>query len=434
MAELCGARLTSDPTALVTLCTGMKDEHATLTIDADRLAGRIESLAGIGTSRLAFSEEDRRGRTCVMDMMVDAGLEVRIDPATNIIGRRSGTMGGPAILFGSHIDTVPDGGRYDGILGSLAGIECLETLEDAGLETRHPLEVVVFANEEGQSFRGLMGSRAMVGGLEASDLEQTDSHGRTLAEVLEEFGGDAARIDQVVQSGVRAYLELHVEQGGILESEDISIGVVEGIVGIRYLDIRVVGNSNHAGTTPMELRRDALVAASRFVVAVDETIRTGNFCRVGTVGKIEVHPNARNVVPGTVGLTLGLRDMDTERIDRTLEQLRTRALGIGEQSGVEFEIDDGERMEPANSDKQIVEAISKAAARLELSSRRMPSGAGHDAQMMARIAPMGMIFVPSAGGISHSDKEFTSPRDCANGANVLLQTILGIDEMSTEPT
>jgi N-carbamoyl-L-amino-acid hydrolase len=364
-----------------------------------------------------------------MSMMADAGLDVSIDAATNIIGRRRGELEAPAILFGSHIDTVPDGGRYDGILGSLAGIECLKTLEDAGVRTRHPLEVVVFANEEGQSYNGLMGSRAMVGELRRSDLAQTDSSGRPLAEVLKQFGGNPGEIDKAVRTGVRAYLELHVEQGGILDTEGINIGVVEGIVGIRYLDIRVIGNANHAGTTPMELRRDALVAASRFIVAVHETLRTGNFCRVGTVGKIEVHPNARNVVPETVWLTLGLRDMDVERIDRTADHLRNRALGIGEHSGVRFEIEERERMAPAHSDEQILGAIRNAADRLQLSHRGMPSGAGHDAQMMARIAPMGMIFVPSAEGISHSGKEFTSPEDCANGTNVLLQTILEIDAM-----
>ena len=407
----------------------MKGTNAQLVIDADRLKSRIDRLAESATTRLAFSKEDRQGRECVMSLMADAGLDVSIDPATNIIGRRRGELEAPAILFGSHIDTVPDGGRYDGILGSLAGIECLKTLADAGVTTRHPLEVVVFANEEGQSYNGLMGSRAMVGELRRSDLAQTDSNGRALAEVLEQFGGHPGEIDKAVRTGVRAYLELHVEQGGILDTEGINIGVVEGIVGIRYLDIKVIGNANHAGTTPMELRRDALVAASRFIVEVHETLRTGNFCRVGTVGRIEVHPNARNVVPETVCLTLGLRDMDVERIDRTVDHLRNRALAIGEHSGVQFEIEEGERMAPAHSDQQIVGAIRKAADRLQLSHKGMPSGAGHDAQMMARIAPMGMIFVPSAEGISHSGKEFTSPEDCANGTNVLLQTILEIDEM-----
>ena len=239
-------------------------------------------------------------------MMRAAGLDVRIDPATNIIGRRHGRTKGAAIACGSHIDTVPGGGSYDGALGSLAGIECLQTLEEAAIETRHPFEVIVFANEEGQSFAGLMGSRAMAGALDAHEIHTQDSNGRTLAEALHEFGGDPDRLSQSVRTSreVSAYVELHVEQGGVLESAATPIGVVEGIVGIQYVDVVLTGRANHAGTTPMELRRDALVAASRFILAVDEAIRTGEFCRVGTVGTLDVVPNARNVVPGEVRMKL----------------------------------------------------------------------------------------------------------------------------------
>ncbi len=371
--------------------------------------------------------------------MRKAGLDVRIDAAANVIGRREGTDSGPAILFGSHIDTVPDGGSYDGILGSLAGIECLETMEEAGLRTLHPLEVVVFANEEGQSFGGMSGSRAMIGALESDELGQRDASGRSLAEALAQFGGNPDRIDEGVRTSddVRAYVELHVEQGAVLENERMPIGGVEGIVGIRYVDVRVSGNANHAGTTPMNLRCDALVAASRFVSLVDEELRTGNFCRVGTVGQLEVEPNARNVVPGRVRMTLGLRDLDTEEIDRTLAHLREGAKAIGEPIGVDFRMEEVEIIDPAVADPAIMSAVKSAAETLGLRYHTMPSGAGHDAQMMARIAPMGMIFVPSAQGVSHSSREFTSPEDCANGTNVLFQTIFTIDrseaQMATAP-
>ena len=362
-------------------------------------------------------------------MMRGAGLDVRIDPATNIIGRRHGRTKGAAIACGSHIDTVPGGGAYDGALGSLAGIECLQTLEEAAIETRHPFEVIVFANEEGQSFAGLMGSRAMAGALDAHEIHTQDSNGRTLAEALHEFGGDPDRLSQSVRTSreVSAYVELHVEQGGVLESAATPIGVVEGIVGIQYVDVVLTGRANHAGTTPMELRRDALVAASRFILAVDEAIRTGEFCRVGTVGTLDVVPNARNVVPGEVRMKLGLRDLDTEAIDRALEHLRQRADEISRRSQVGVQLDKSERMDPAAADPELMRAVALASERLSLPYRTMPSGAGHDAQMMARIAPMGMIFVPSAAGVSHSESEFTSPEDCANGANVLLHTMLEID-------
>ena len=400
-----------------------------LRINADRLASRIERLADMGTTRLAFSEDDLRGRDLAMAMMREAGLTITIDPAGNILGRRQGRKEAPVIMFGSHIDTVPNGGRYDGILGCLAGIECLHTLEEAGSLTEHPLTVVVFANEEGQSFGTLSGSRAMVGAFDPAQLLQVDATGRTFAQAIEAIGGEPSRIQDAVyrRGDVLAYVELHVEQGGVLESVQLPLGVVEGIVGIFYNDVRVVGSPNHAGTTPMRLRRDALVAASRFVSAVDETIRTGKFCTVGTVGRLEVSPNARNVIPGEVRLTLGLRDLREETILRTLEHLRQQASEIAAASGVTFGFTERDKITPAPADPVVMEAVKTAASALGFPHHTMPSGAGHDAQMMARIAPMGMIFVPSVGGISHANEEFTSMDDCTNGANVLLQTILKLD-------
>ena len=301
------------PTGFLTCLIDPMISGETIRIDPERLASRLDALASVGATRLAFTPEDRKGRECVIEMMRDAGLDVRIDPATNIIGRRHGRTQGSAIACGSHIDTVPGGGSYDGALGSLAGIECLQTLEEARIETQHSFEVIVFANEEGQSFTSLMGSRAMVGALDADEIHTQDSNGRTLAEALHEFGGDPNRLSQSVRTSreMRAYVELHVEQGGVLESAATPIGVVEGIVGIQYVDVVLTGQTNHAGTTPMELRRDALVAASRFVIAVDEAMRSGDFCRVGTVGTLDIVPNARNVVPGEVRMKVGLRDLDT---------------------------------------------------------------------------------------------------------------------------
>jgi len=399
-------------------------------IEGKRLWKQIETLAAVGTTRLAFSEADRKARDLVISMMRDAGLEPAIDPAANILGRRDGRKKGVArISCGSHIDTVPNGGRFDGILGVLAGIECAHTLHDAGITTDHPIEVIVFANEEGQSYVSLSGSKAMAGVLPAAELSRTDVNGRTFADAIRECGGNPDLVQDAKRdpADMLAYLELHVEQGGRLEHAAIPIGVVEGIVGIVYHDVRVIGSANHAGTTPMELRRDALVAASKFVTAVDDTIRTGNHCAVGTVGRLEVQPNARNVIPGEVRLTLGLRGLKLAKVWSAVEELKQRAAEIGRLHGVEFVFKVSDITEPALSDRNVMSAVQNAAHDLGLSSRVMPSGAGHDAQMMARICPMGMIFVPSAGGISHAQEEFTSIDDCANGANVLLRTILSLD-------
>lgn len=400
-----------------------------LRINADRLASRIERLAGIGPTRLAFTEEDRRARALVMTMMREAGLAVRIDAAGNILGRRDGRRAAPPILFGSHIDTVPNGGRFDGVLGCLAGIECVQTLNEAGARTEHPLEVVVFANEEGQNFTGLSGSRAMAGLLDEAELSKVDRSGRTFAQAIESLGGQPERIAEAARKPgeILAYIELHVEQGGVLESMRVPIGIVSGIVGILYSSVRMIGRANHSGTTPMRLRRDALIAASHFVIEVDATVRSGEFCAVGTVGRLEVLPNSRNVIPGEVRMILELRDLDPDKIARTYDHLRLKAAEISNASGVSLEFARQEAMQPATADPAIMEAIKSAAAALGLPYHVMPSGAGHDAQMIARIAPMGMIFVPSSGGISHSSDEFTSIEDCANGANVLLQTILKID-------
>jgi N-carbamoyl-L-amino-acid hydrolase len=401
-----------------------------IAIDPTRLWSRIERLSSTPT-RLAFTEEDRVGRDLTIAMMQEAGLDVRIDPACNIIGRRPGRSGKPAILFGSHIDTVPNGGRFDGILGCLAGIECLHTLNDAQVETEHPLEVVVFANEEGQTYAAFSGSRAMIGLLQREELERRDRNGRIFADAIKDYGGDPGRIHEAIRrpGDVAAYIELHVEQGGVLESTGIPIGVVEGIVGLTHCEVVVTGYANHAGTTPMPLRRDALVAASRFVIAVNDTIRTNDYCAVGTVGRMIVSPNARNVVPGEVRLTLDLRDLILGKTMRALESLQEQAKRIAKYHNVEFNFNVAEAHEPAIADRSVMNAVLTAASDIGLDSRIMPSGAGHDAQMIARIAPMGMIFVPSVGGVSHSDKEFTSPEDCANGANVLLGSILKMDTL-----
>lgn len=419
----------NSPLGFLTFMITLMKPQKNIRINSGRLTSRLAGLANVGSTRLAFTAQDRQGRDFVMAMVSEAGLQAHIDPAANIIVRHDGKTKAPAISCGSHIDTVPDGGSYDGILGCLAGIECLQTIQEAQIETKHPFEVIIFSNEEGQSFSGLTGSRAMVGLLDIDELQEQDKEGRTLADALWSFGGNPEALSQAVRTSqeICAYIELHVEQGGILEKSEKSIGVVEGIVGIQYLEVTFTGIPNHAGTTPMDLRRDALVAASQFVFTVDRTIRTKEFCRVGTVGSMHITPNSRNIIPSEVTMTVDLRDPKMEAIDRTIDYLHQQAkeICLNPLTGLNFKVI--EQIQPATADLKLISLIEAVSKDLGLSKQKMPSGAGHDAQMMARIAPMGMIFVPSEGGVSHSNNEFTSQTDCANGANVLLHSMLELD-------
>jgi N-carbamoyl-L-amino-acid hydrolase len=389
----------------------------------------IDRFAASGTTRLAYSEEDNKGRSVAMKMMREAGLAVRIDAAGNIFGRRDGASNLLPIMFGSHIDTVRDAGRFDGILGVAAGIECMRVLTEWNHRTAHPLDLVIFANEEGQTFSALTGSRAMVGDLSDQELKIADAAGRPLSEAIRQIGGKPEEVaSSVMKAGeVFAFLEVHIEQGGELSSLGIPIGVVEGISGIQQTDVFITGTANHSGTTAMEFRRDAMVAAAEFILAVRRLATELGCCRVATVGRVSVFPNSTNIVPGRVELTLEVRDMQEERMVRALELLKEEASIIARKWGVEFAFSDRKRIHPVPSDPQVLKAIEESCRELDVPFHRLPSGAGHDAQMMARIAPMGMIFVPSAGGISHSIEEFTSAEDCALGANVLLLSILRLD-------
>lgn len=405
------------------------------TVNAERLLRLFDELAQFGateeggTHRVAYSEEDRTARAWIIDRMREADLEVRVDAAANILGRRAGAdPDRPPLLMGSHIDSVPDGGRYDGNVGSLGALEAAWTMHDAEISTRHPIEVVIFQNEEG----GLYGSQAMAGTLDPTDLAQTSHSGKTVAEGMRFLGGNPDDVEsaQRRRGEVAAYVELHIEQGGILEAEDIDVGVVEGIVGIEWWTVTVEGFANHAGTTPMDGRRDALLAAAEFVQAVNEVIRSEPGRQVGTVGQIEALPGAPNVIPGRVVLSLEIRDLDGDKIWRLYERIRQRSLEIGEASGTTFTFESRElEIVPEPTDARVRDAIAAAADGLGLSHRLMPSGAGHDAQSLAPLAPIGMIFVPSVGGISHSPRELTRPENVVNGANVLLRTMLALDTM-----
>jgi N-carbamoyl-L-amino-acid hydrolase len=411
-----------------------------LRVDGQRLKADLEALSvhgrppggsfAAGVSRVAYSDADIEGRRLVSSWMREARLRVRIDTAGNIIGRRDGRrVDAPPILFGSHLDSVPNGGNFDGPLGTLSAIEVVRALERRGVITIHPLEVVAWANEEGVAFgNGLCGSRAVAGELAPGELDQV-WNGMTMSDAIRRIGGDPVRIGEARRApgSIRAYLELHIEQGGTLDREGVPIGVVEGIVAIDRYDAVIGGEPNHAGTTPMPDRHDALVAASQLVLAVREVVTSEAGRQVGTVGQLAVTPNAPNVVPGLVRHTIELRDLSAARIARLAGQIRARAAGIAARTGTTIEITATSHHEAALADPGIQHAIERTASGLGLRSVRLPSGAGHDAQMAARLGPMGMIFVPSVGGVSHSPKELTRWEDCTRGAAVLLNAVLAID-------
>ena len=399
----------------------------------ERMESRILALGKFGAnpqggvSRVAFSEADKQGRAFIIGLMKSAGLVVRIDAAGNIIGKRAGKN--PllqVIAFGSHIDSVPFGGNYDGDVGVIGAIECIELLNEADLITEHPLEVIAFADEEG----GLTGSTGMIGRLKENNLNQISSSGKTVREGISELGGDIAKLSTAVrQKGeLLAFLELHIEQGAILYNSKTDVGVVEGIVGIEQWDVTIQGLANHAGTTPMNLRKDALLAAAKLIIAVNESVKSMAGAQVGTVGRIKTEPGAPNVIPGKVTMSVELRDLSRDKILSVFEKIKQRAVEIEKESGTHIDFTLAHSNLPAITDKKIQMLIAVAAKELGLSYRMMPSGAGHDTQDLAVIAPVGMIFVPSKDGISHSPDEYSSPKDMANGVTVLLRTILALDK------
>jgi len=400
----------------------------------ERMEERIQALSRFGAnpeggvSRIAFSEADLTGRRFVMDLMRDAGLEVRVDTAGNIIGRRDGSESElPPIMLGSHIDSVPGGGNYDGDVGVIGAIEVAELMKEHGVTTRHPIEIVSFTDEEG----GLTGSRAMTGKLTDSALEVISHSGMTIRDGIDFIGGDSDNLGLAVRKpgDLTAFIELHIEQGAILDEADVNIGVVEGIVGIRWWDVTVEGFANHAGTTPMNRRNDAMVTAAELTLAINRIANDLPGRHVATVGRIQAFPGAPNVIPGKVVMSLEIRDLEAGKMEHVFGLIEAEAdrLSDARSTPIHFaELDVASP--PAPTDEGMRRIISAAADELGLTYRLMPSGAGHDAQDMALIAPTGMIFVPSIGGISHSPKEFTPAGDMANGASVLLKTVLAIDD------
>jgi N-carbamoyl-L-amino-acid hydrolase len=403
-----------------------------ISVNGQRISEHLQELSKFGAnaqggvSRVAYSDADLQGRSYAITLMKGAGLMVHIDAAGNIVGTRAGSDPNlKPLLIGSHIDSVPMGGNYDGDVGSLSAIEVAEMLREKQIALRHPLEVVIFQNEEG----GTIGSQALGEGLDDRRLNLVSQSGKTIREGTRLIGGNPDQLAAARRQpgSIAGYFELHIEQGGTLEREKLDIGVVEGIVGILHSDVTIEGFANHAGTTPMDQRRDALLAAARFIEKVNQVVTGVPGRQVGTVGWIKVEPGAYNVIPGKVVLGLELRDLDERKFTGLFEQIRSEAEVLGKLNQTRFSFTDPVISHPALTDKSFQALIDETAKSLGFSTKVMPSGAGHDAQEIARIGPVGMIFIPSIGGISHSPKEFSRPQDIANGANVLLRTVLEFD-------
>jgi N-carbamoyl-L-amino-acid hydrolase len=403
---------------------------APIAVNIDRLTARIDSLAEMerkddgSCSRLALTDADRRGRDQVVQWMYEAGLTVRIDQIGNITGLRSGRSGVRPVMTGSHIDTVGNGGRYDGIYGVIAGLEALQSLRDADQVTERPLAVTVFTNEEGVRFQpDMMGSLVYSGGLTLEEaLNAQSKDGVTVGDELNRIG--YAGTERCGEPVPHAFIELHIEQGPVLDRESGLLGAVENLQGIFWQEVTIRGVSNHAGTTPMQLRRDAGYCAARVGVFVRELAKRMGASQVGTVGSIRLTPDLINVIPNQAVVSVDLRNTDDALLSAAEREFNAFLEDLAREEGVTIETRALARTAPVVFDSKILQAIETVAAELGLPIRRMTSGAGHDAQMMARICPSAMIFVPSVGGVSHNPREFTARRHLQIGADALLRTML----------
>jgi len=395
-------------------------------IDRKRLEQTIEELGRIGATerggltRLALTDEDKRGRDLMVRWMREAGLRVTVDQMGNIFGERPGEAGRPAVMMGSHADSVPTGGKYDGQLGVLCALETIRTLNDHRVRTRHPVTLVIFTNEEGARFQpAMIASGVMAGKIPLEDAYNArDKDGLRLVDELERIGYLGA--EPCVPRPLRAYLELHIEQGPLLEEEGLAVGVVEGIVAISWSRLTIHGVQDHAGPTPMRIRHDALVAAASVVTGVRGIARELGGELVTTVGNLTVSPNIVNAIPGKVTLSIDMRDPLDATLDRALPMLDTVVRDACASEGVRYELDHYWRVPRTPFDRDVVAAVERAAKATGAGYRRILSGAGHDAQYMAAIGPTGMVFVPSRDGRSHCEEEFTPIDDIEHGANTLL--------------
>ena len=405
--------------------------------DGGRLWADLEQLATFQDAdappftRRSFGPVYEQARSWLRERMEEAGLATRRDAAGSLIGHRPGTRDLPLLVVGSHIDTVHGAGRFDGALGVLAAVEIARVLGSSGYELSHPLEVVDFTGEEPNRFgSSCVGSRAWAGRLDARLLALTDPRGETLAEAMGRAGANSERVSEAVrESGsLAAYVELHIEQGPVLEKNELDVGIVNGIVGIRRIRARLTGQPSHAGTTPIGRRRDALAAASELVLAVEHEAREAAGELIGTVGRVLVEPNAPNVVPGFVELAFEVRSLDETRLDAAIERIETAGKEAGAARGVDVVFDVLSELPSVVADPRVRSALENGAIEAGSRMMTMPSWGGHDASQIAHIAPIGMLFAPSRDGLSHHHDEWTTPEQCANAGRALLAGLVVLDE------
>ena len=404
-------------------------------VEKDRIIDLFENLKKFGVNenqgndRVAYSDFEIQAREYISKKLEKTGAKVYTDFAGNLIAHYNPNNSNlKPILFGSHVDAVPNGGHYDGVAGVIHAIEVLQTVHSKKILLNHPLEVIVFSNEEG----GLFGSKALAGKINQQTLDVMTISGYTNGEGVERLGGNVDRIYEVKRNmgDIHAFLEMHIEQGNNLYSSNTDVGIVEGIVGLKWWDVTVTGTTNHAGTTPMNQRQDALIAASKFILMVNETVNSYEGSQVGTVGRISAEPGVPNVIPGIVNLSLELRDLSSKKISIIYNNILENTKIIEQETKTKFSFSPIDATgDPALMDRRIINILTEVSDDLGYTSMLMPSGAGHDSQTMALIAPTAMIFAPSKDGISHSPKEYTDFEMLEKTTNVMLNTILKIDKI-----
>ncbi len=411
-------------------------------LNAERLWRRIETLAGftvpgVPWTRRAFSPEFEQAREWLRGEFEAAGMQVELDAGGNLVGRLNAAPGAPIrapLVTGSHCDTVMMGGRFDGIIGVLAGIEVAHSLHENGVQLQHPFEVIDFLSEEPSDYGiSCIGSRALSGKLDAAMLAARNPQGETLAEGMARIGADPQRLARPLRgpASTAAFVELHIEQGPVLEKAGLPIGVVTNIVGIRRVSFTVQGQADHAGTTPMDIRQDALVGAARIIDAANRkaTVLNGQpHYVVATVGRLALTPNASNAVPGLVEMMLEVRSDDASLLERFPEELLAEVRAGLDALRLRVLMQDVSRAQPTACAELVMQNIERACAQLGYAQRRMPSGAGHDAVYMAPTGPMGMIFIPCLNGRSHCPEEWIEPAQLLDGTRVLYQTIVSLDQ------
>lgn len=408
-----------------------------LYVNFERLKQDITTLSEIGRAedggiyRMAFTDADMHARNWLISKIKEAGLQAEIDGAANVFGRLNSRDKKPSVLMGSHIDTVPGAGHLDGALGVLVALECLRRINEEGIDTNYPMEMVSFTDEEGR-FGGLFGSQALCGDINPETLHNaTDLNGLRLFDAMSQHGMDAMMALEARRppDSIQAYLELHIEQGPVLDRLGYDIGIVEDITGLFKWSIRLIGEADHAGTTPMNMRKDALMGLAELAGELPRVLEEhGSESSVATIGKVDLTPGTANTVPGRVDFSLDVRDPSQAVLDELADAFRRVISAIGRRRSLMFEFNIISEVKPQQCDDKIVESLAKTSKTLGINAHRMPSGAAHDAQIMAQITRVGMIFVPSVGGRSHSPAEWTHWKDIESGANLALNTLIEMAE------